>query len=90
MIQAMAKASGREIPYKFTVRRAGDVAMVYADPSKAHAELNWKAERDLDEMCSDMWKWQSNNPDGFELKQETVKGTKRPLASMAEPALSDL
>jgi UDP-glucose 4-epimerase len=46
-------------------RRPGDVASVYADPSKAEQELSWRAERSIDQMCADVWRWQSANPDGY-------------------------
>lgn len=65
LVNAFAKASGKEIPYKIVGRRAGDVAQCYADPSKANKELNWKAEKTLDEMCEDSWRWQKNNPKGY-------------------------
>jgi UDP-glucose 4-epimerase len=65
MIMAFEKASGRKIPYKIIGRRPGDIAVCYADPAKALAELGWKAERGLEEMCNDSWKWQSMNPNGF-------------------------
>lgn len=65
MIQAFEKASGVNIPYKITKRRPGDAAACYADPAKAEKELSWKAERDIDAMCRDTWKWQSQNPDGY-------------------------
>ncbi|PAA82843.1 hypothetical protein BOX15_Mlig019167g2 [Macrostomum lignano] len=66
LIKAMEAASGRPIPYKIGPARAGDVASVYSDPSLAAAELNWRAERGLDEMCADSWRWQSINPNGFD------------------------
>ncbi len=59
MVEAYSRASGREIPYVITDRRPGDVAECYADPSKAAKLLNWKADRGLDEMCRDSWKWVS-------------------------------
>lgn len=65
MVKAMVKASGREIPYKVVDRRPGDVAVVYADTSKAKLELGWQAKRDLEQMCTDLWAWQSTNPKGF-------------------------
>jgi len=65
MVHAFEKASGRKVPYKVAARRPGDIASVYADPSLASRELGWKAERGIDEMCRDGWKWQSMNPDGF-------------------------
>ena len=65
MVKAFSKACGRELPYEIKPRRAGDVAMCYADPSKAEKVLGWKAERGLDEMCQDSWRWQSQNPNGY-------------------------
>lgn len=65
LIEAVKKASGRDIPYKFTERREGDIATCYADPSKARAELGWEAKYELDEMCEDSWRWQFNNPNGY-------------------------
>ncbi|EDO49922.1 predicted protein [Nematostella vectensis] len=65
MVKAVEKASGKEIPYKFTDRRAGDIASCYADPSLAAKELNWKATRAQNEMCEDSWRWQANNPNGY-------------------------
>ena len=67
MVKAFEKASGREINYKIAPRRSGDVAMCYADPAYAEKELGWKAERELYEMCEDAWRWQKNNPNGYEL-----------------------
>lgn len=65
-VKAFSKASGKEIPYKIVGRRAGDVAMCYADSSKAEKELGWKAKYELEEMCQDSWRWQSMNPNGYE------------------------
>ena len=65
LVDAFSKASGKKIPYIITDRRAGDVAMCYADPSKAEKELGWKAEYGIDKMCQDSWRWQSQNPDGY-------------------------
>ena len=66
MIEAFSKASGKEIPYKISARRAGDIATCYADTSKAKEELDWSAQKGIDEMCGDSWRWQMNNPNGFE------------------------
>lgn len=66
MVKAFEKAAGREIPYQITPRRPGDIACCYADPSFAQAELNWKAELGLDEMMADAWRWQSQNPNGYD------------------------
>lgn len=65
MVKAFSKACGHEIPYKIVERRPGDVAMCYADPTKAKNELGWEAKYDLDRMCADSWRWQSNNPNGY-------------------------
>lgn len=65
VVDAFRRASGREIPYKIVDRRPGDVAISLADPAQAHRDLGWRAERGLDEMCADTWRWQSGNPQGF-------------------------
>lgn len=65
VLRAFEKASGKELPYKIVARRPGDAAVSFADPSKAQNELGWKAERDIDQMCADTWRWQSQNPDGY-------------------------
>lgn len=65
MIKAFGKASKRNIPYEIVERRAGDIATSYADPTVAKVELGWVARRGLDEMCTDTWRWQHNNPNGF-------------------------
>ena len=65
MVNAFSKASGKDVPYEIKPRREGDIAMCYADPAKAAKVLGWKAERGLDEMCEDTWRWQSQNPLGY-------------------------
>ncbi len=65
MVKAFELASGRAVPYRISPRRAGDVAAVYADPSKAERELDWKAVRDIEAMCRDTWNWQKQNPLGY-------------------------
>lgn len=65
VVKAFEKASGQKINYKIAPRRAGDIATCYSDPSKAFKELGWKAERGLEEMCEDSWRWQSQNPNGY-------------------------
>ena len=65
MVQAFAKAAGREIPARVVARRPGDIASCYADCSRAERELSWKAERGIAEMCADTWRWQTQNPDGY-------------------------
>ena len=66
MVDAFAEAAGKKIPYKIVGRRPGDIASCYADPSKAEKELSWKATRGINEMCADTWRWQVNNPNGYE------------------------
>lgn len=65
MLHAFERASGKEIPYKIVERRAGDVAVCYSDPALAKQLLNWQAENDLETMCLDSWRWQQNNPKGY-------------------------
>lgn len=60
------KATGLVIPYVIVGRRAGDIATCFADAAKAFSELGWKAEKSLEDMCRDSWRWQSNNPNGYE------------------------
>lgn len=66
VIHAFEKACGKELPYKICPRRPGDIATNYASCDKAKAELNWVAEYNLAHMCEDAWRWQSNNPNGYE------------------------
>ena len=65
VVKAYEKACGRTVPYEIKPRRAGDIATCYADPSKAKKELGWVAQRGIEEMCEDSWRWQSLNPDGY-------------------------
>lgn len=65
VIKAFQKACGREIPYVIKERRPGDIAACYSDASLAKKELGWEAEYDIEEMCSDSWRWQSMNPNGY-------------------------
>jgi len=65
VVQAFARASGREIAYEVVPRRPGDLAAYWADPSKANRELGWRATRTIDDMCTDTWRWQSQNPAGY-------------------------
>lgn len=66
MVTAFEKASEKKVAYQLTDRRPGDVAMCYADPKKAKELLKWEAVRDLEEMCQDAWRWQENNPNGYD------------------------
>ena len=65
MIKAFEKATGISIPYKIAPKRPGDAAICFADPSRAKEELGWNAERNLEDMCRDAWRWQSQNPEGY-------------------------
>jgi len=65
MISAFSLASGKEIPYIVGARRPGDVAICYADPTKAQREMGWSANRTIDDMCRDSWNWQQKNPEGY-------------------------
>jgi len=65
MVKAFEKASGVKIPYKITARRPGDADECYANPKKAELALGWKAEKTLEDMCRDVWRWQKNNPQGY-------------------------
>ncbi|SMF14146.1 UDP-glucose 4-epimerase GalE [Pseudogulbenkiania subflava] len=65
LVAAFSRASGRDIPYRFAPRRAGDIACCYADPAQAEARLGWRASRDLAAMCRDSWRWQQQNPAGY-------------------------
>ena len=66
VVHTFERASGVEIPFEFKPRRAGDIPVNYCDASKAERELGWKAKRDLFKMCEDSWRWQKNNPNGYE------------------------
>ena len=65
LLQAFERASGREIPYTITDRRPGDIAQCFAVTRKAGELFGWQAENDIDAMCRDAWRWQSQNPDGY-------------------------
>lgn len=66
VIHAYMRANDQEIPYEIVERRPGDVTAAYADPQKARTELGWEAKLSLEEMCADAWRWQSQNPNGYE------------------------
>ncbi|AEI45200.1 UDP-glucose 4-epimerase GalE [Paenibacillus mucilaginosus] len=65
VIRAFEEASGQKVPYAIVDRRPGDVAVCYADPAKAREELQWTAQRGIEEMCADAWRWQTGNPKGY-------------------------
>jgi UDP-glucose 4-epimerase len=65
IVRAFEQASGQPVPYKMAPRRSGDVAACYAEPQRALELLGWRAERGLNSMCADAWRWQSGNPNGY-------------------------
>lgn len=65
VVKAFEKASGVNVPYEIKPRRAGDIATCYADSSLAKQELGWEAKKGIEEMCADSWRWQKNNPNGY-------------------------
>ena len=65
LLHAFERACGRELPYELLDRRPGDIAESYADPTRANTELGWRAEKSIDDMCADTWRWQSENPNGY-------------------------
>lgn len=69
VLKAFEKACGKKISYKIVQRREGDIAKCFADASKAYKILGWKAKKDIDEMCEDSWRWQSQNPNGYKEKE---------------------
>ncbi len=66
LVKAFEEANGIKVPYVIKPRRPGDIATCYSDPSKAERELGWKAQYGVVDMCRDSWRWQKNNPNGFE------------------------
>ena len=66
VVKNFEAASGVKIPYAVKDRRAGDVASCYSDAAKAREELGWEAQYDMLEMCADSWRWQSQNPNGYD------------------------
>ena len=66
IVKNFEAATGVKIPYVITPRRPGDIATCYSDATKAKEELGWEAENGIREMCEDSWRWQSNNPNGYE------------------------
>jgi UDP-glucose 4-epimerase len=66
VVAAFEAETGQKIPYHITERRPGDISAAFADPTKANQELLWQAEFDIGDMCRDGWRWQSQNPNGYE------------------------
>ena len=67
VVREFESASGRSVPVEIGPRREGDLPSYFANASKANEELDWRAESDLGDICGSVWKWQSNNPDGYQL-----------------------
>ena len=72
LVEAFEKASDRKIPYKIAPRRPGDIAESFADPGRAKTVLKWQATLGLDAMCLDTWRWQTNNPNGYETEDNIL------------------
>ncbi|UOR13799.1 UDP-glucose 4-epimerase GalE [Halobacillus amylolyticus] len=84
MVEAFEKSSGQTIPYSILERRPGDVPICFADVSKARDELGWTAKRGIEKMCEDTWRWQQNNPNGYEETSSIPDGTRTPVLSQAK------
>jgi UDP-glucose 4-epimerase len=65
LVHAFEKVSGRKIPYRITQRRSGDLPEYYANTHQASTELHWRTEKSIEQACADSWRWQSNNPNGY-------------------------
>jgi UDP-glucose 4-epimerase len=65
LVNTFAEVTGQDVPFEFVPRREGDLPEFYADPKKAETELNWKANKTIEQMCVDTWNWQSHNPNGY-------------------------
>lgn len=66
MVRVFVAASGREVPYRIAPPRAGDIACCHADPALAEKMLDWRAERGIEAMRADTWRWQNMNPNGYD------------------------
>lgn len=73
LVKSFERINHIEIPYQIASRRAGDIDMCYADPTKAYKELGWKAEYGIEKMCEDSWRWQNNNPKGYEEESKVLE-----------------
>jgi UDP-glucose 4-epimerase len=73
LVEGMARATGKPVPYTMSPRRPGDVATVFANPDRAKKLLGWEAKLGLKEMCEDTWRWQMNNPCGYRQELELVE-----------------
>jgi len=75
VVDAMSKAAGKKVPYKFAERRRGDVDRLVASSAKANKELKWFTKYNIEQMCHDAWNWQSNNPDGYDNPSQYILDT---------------
>ncbi|KAG0198145.1 hypothetical protein BGX28_008391 [Mortierella sp. GBA30] len=85
MIQSMSQVVGHDLPYRVIGRRPGDVATVIADPGLAAKEMGWKAEKTLEDMCTDLWRWQTQNPEGYSAATTTTTSSTTQVSSMEPP-----
>jgi len=86
VVRAFERASGRAVPFEFAPRRSGDVARYFADVALAKNVLGWQATRNIDDMCSDSWRWQQHNPDGYSTKAPAGKINPASHQSRQQPA----
>lgn len=86
MISAFSAVVGRQLPYEVVGRRAGDVLDLTANPARANEELEWKTELTLEDACEDLWRWVSNNPEGYrqEAPEALVNAVKQGREAKAE------
>jgi UDP-glucose 4-epimerase len=89
LVAAFEKVAGVKIPYKITDPRPGDIAVCYADPNKAGQELGWTAEKGIEEMCADSWRWQSKNPNGYDEMTNRIDEANPRLFKESEDFLYD-
>ena len=74
MVKGFEKATGKKVPYKIAPRRPGDIAVCYADPSKAEKELGWTAKKDIDDMCKDSWNYIVKNSQSSNSETKYMRG----------------
>lgn len=86
VIKAFSRVSGRNVAYEVTARRPGDLPAYWADPSLAREELGWKSERGLEDMVTDVWRWQSGNPVGYRAESEYPTTTEEDTAALHDAA----
>lgn len=84
LIKTFQTATGQQVPYSIVEPRPGDAASCYADATKAELELEWKADRGLNEMCEDAWRWQQHNPSGYKKSNRIFSGVVNPSRVNAE------